>query len=141
MNKQIYKFSSTRSNIFMTIFTFIFFCISYIVIFYVDERNIFVIILSIIISLLSLLTTIYLWINKLIVREDKLIYIGFKKHIILKKDIKKIKTDGLRITIETKHKKYIIAGYYIDGTWNKTKQSRKNIEFVNYLNDFLFKNK
>jgi len=135
--KEIFKFNTLKSNIFFTIFTLIFIVICYCVLFLADEKNIFLNITSVLILILLIIFTIYSWRNKLIIKDKEIIYTGFKKHVILKQDIISIKTDGHRIIIQTKNKKYMFAGYMINKRWNIDINIENNKQLVNYIKEIL----
>jgi len=135
--KEILKFNTLKSNIFFTIFTLIFIVICYCVLFLADEKNIFLNITSVLILILLIIFTIYSWRNKLIIKDKEIIYTGFKKHVILKQDIISIKTDGHRIIIQTKNKKYMFAGYMINKRWNIDINIENNKQLVNYIKEIL----
>lgn len=75
--------------------------------------------------------------NKIIIKENEIIYVGFRTHIILKEDILNIDSDGVRILIEAKNKTYYVAGYVANKRWNIEKNINKNKHLINVMKESL----
>ena len=125
-----YKFRSSISNLIFSIFTCFIGVLTYVVMFLIDEKNILASILVLLILFICLVSLYYSFRNMIIIKKDKIIYVGFRKNIIFKNDITKVDSDGVRIIIHTKNKVYYISGYLTNGKWQTQKNINKNKELI-----------
>lgn len=133
MKNNVFKFCSYLKNIILSVFNFILILLTIIVIKWADEINIILVILLILMILLYSIILYHSWRNKIIINDNKIIYVGFKKHIILKNEITSIDDDGVRIKIVDKNKTYIIPGYIMDYSFNIKKGIEKNKKLIDIL--------
>lgn len=137
MKKVVYRFSSIFNIIVIFVFTCFIATISFAVLFLGDERNIFACVLAILLFLFCIVCLFYFFRNKIIITPYEIIYVGFTKNKILKKDILQIESNGLRIIIKTEKKTYIFAGYMLNSRWNMEKDINKNKRLVEIIKQTL----